>query len=102
MKSCLFYLALMEFTWDLDKENKNLVKHGFKFSMAEEIIKSPDMLLLIDDRYDYGEERYLSYAEIEGLKVCLCYVIRDDVHRVISLRRVHDKEWRKVHGDSYL
>ena len=92
----------MKYTWDLDKERKNLEKHGFDFELAERIINSSDMLCLADNRFDYGEERKLAYAEIDGVKMCLCFTIRDLTNRIISLRRVHNKEWRKVHGNGYL
>ena len=75
----------------------NIKNHEIDFIIAEKIYHSKDAFAMIDDRKDYGEERYLIYGTVEHLKMCMCCVFRDDSIRVISIRRVHDKEWRKVY-----
>ena len=82
--------------WDEEKYKRNLDKHKLDFSLAERILTSPKMFDMIDKRNEYGEERHLAYAEVEGIKMCLCYVLRDNGYRVISLRRVREREWRKI------
>jgi len=89
----------MKFTWDIIKQKSNLEKHGLDFDYAEKILKSSKVSTFIDNRFDYGEERNLAYSIVDGIKMCLCFVQRDDEIRVISIRRVHDKEWRKHYGD---
>jgi len=89
----------MIFTWDEEKRKKNIEKHNLDFVFAEKIFDTSKGHDFIDNRFDYGEERHLHYAEIDGVKVCLCYVTRKDEMRIISLRRVHDKEWRKYYDN---
>ena len=86
----------MNFTWDDEKERRNLEKHKMDFSLAEAIISCDDVIIKLDDRRDYGEDRYLAYSEVDGAMLCLCFMIRDGSYRVISLRRANKKEWRKA------
>jgi hypothetical protein len=92
----------MKYTWDKEKENKNIEKHGFDFTLAEEILDGSVVADIVDDRFNYGEERRLVYSVVNDKKLCMCYVYRVDVIRVISIRRVHEKEWRKYYGDSHI
>jgi uncharacterized DUF497 family protein len=87
----------MTFEWDENKRRSNIEKHGLDFVLALQILEAPDMYEILDDRFDYGEDRYLAYAEINGVRLCLCYARKPkDTIRVISLRRAHKKEWRKL------
>ena len=86
----------MKYTWDEEKRKANIAKHGLDFNRAHEVLTSTPIVDFIDARNDYGETRHLAYAEVKKEKMCLCYVARGSEIRVISLRRVHDKEWRKV------
>jgi uncharacterized DUF497 family protein len=87
----------MTFEWDENKRKSNIEKHGLDFVLAPHILEALDMFAILDDRFDYGEDRYLAYAEINGIKLCLCYARKaKDTIRVISLRRAHKKEWRKA------
>jgi len=94
------FLELMRFTWDDNKRESNLDKHGLDFDYAEKILNASKVYIFIDNRYDYGEERRLAYSIVDGVKLCLCFVHRIDEIRVISIRRVPDREWRKHYGDS--
>jgi uncharacterized DUF497 family protein len=87
----------MMYEWDEVKRKSNIEKHGLDFVLAPLIMDSTDMFVLPDDRFDYGEDRYLAYAEINGMRLCVCYVKKTkDTIRIISLRRAHKKEWRKL------
>lgn len=46
----------MRFEWDEEKNQANIRKHGFNFTDAWEIFESP-MLISLDVKEDYGEER---------------------------------------------
>ena len=50
---------------------------------------------VVDDRYDYGEIRYLAYGLIDGATYCLAFTDRGGQVRPISLRRAHAKEMRR-------
>ena len=90
----------MKFIWDENKLKSNLEKHGLDFDIAEDILSVQSAFDMIDDRFDYDEERHLVYSELDGVKLCMCYTFRGDEIRVISIRKVHNKEWRKYYGDS--
>ena len=47
----------MRFDWDEKKRITNIVDHAFDFADAWEIFEA-DMLADIDDREDYGEDRW--------------------------------------------
>jgi len=50
----------MDFEWDADKAQKNLEKHGIRFEIAAAVFIDPNHITAIDDRFDYGEERYVT------------------------------------------
>ena len=92
----------MKFTWDEKKRKANLEKHGLDFTLAERIFGASDVVDILDTRCDYGEERHLAYATINNKKMCLCYVVREEAIRVISIRGVHEREWRKHYDNEIL
>ncbi len=52
---------------------------------------------LRDDREDYGEERFLTAAQIAGRLVVVVWTPRDGTRRIISMRYAHEREakrWR--------
>ena len=52
-------------------------------------------LEMVDDRFDYGESRYLAYGVIDDAAYCLVFTIRNGRYRPISLRQAHAKEMRR-------
>ena len=75
--------------FDPDKDRRNRAKHGVPLSLWSEM----EMIaVIIDDRKDYGEERYRAFGEIYGHPHCLVFTVRDGEVRPISLRRAHQKE----------
>ena len=48
-----------EFEWDEDKAAENLAIHGVAFRKATLVFLDPLSLEEIDDRVDYGEDRYI-------------------------------------------
>ena len=45
-----------------------------------------------DTRKDYGETRYATLGLIEGRLDCMCFTIRGDNIRIISLRKANERE----------
>ena len=81
----------MKITYNLDKDARNKTKHGVSLSLALRIDwESVDAL--VDSRHDYGEERFLALAPIDGRLYMVVFVIRDDTVRVISLRKANKRE----------
>jgi uncharacterized DUF497 family protein len=50
---------------------------------------------VIEDRAEHGETRYRAFGRVEGEARCLVFSYRGSVIRVISYRRVHEKEMRR-------
>jgi uncharacterized DUF497 family protein len=48
-----------------------------------------------DDRFDYGETRYIAFGEIEDELHCLVFTFRGSKVRAISLRKATKKEIRR-------
>jgi uncharacterized DUF497 family protein len=78
----------MEFEWDEDKREANLVKHGIDFAQAI-TIWSGQVIDPSASRVNDGETRYLALGAIgnDDLVIAVVYTLRDDVRRVISARR---------------
>jgi uncharacterized protein len=81
----------MTFDWDEKKRKANLQRHGLDFRDAERIFEN-ETLLLIDDRFDYGEIRYVTFGMLRNIVVALVYTEQDESVRVISLRRATPNE----------
>ncbi|HCZ16487.1 MAG TPA: hypothetical protein DHV85_18245 [Candidatus Accumulibacter sp.] len=81
----------MRYTWDETKRQANLKKHGLDFSDAEKVFAGP--LLLIDDqRADYGDQRMIGIGLLDCLVVLIMHVESDEAIRIISMRRADSDE----------
>ncbi len=81
----------MRYTWDETKRQANLKKHGLDFSDAEKVFAGP--LLLIDDqRADYGEQRMIGIGLLDCLVVLIVHVESDEAIRIIYMRRADSDE----------
>ena len=81
----------MSVAFDPDKEARNILKHGVSLARAEEI----DMAAAIvreDDRFDYGEARYVAFGRIDDTLHCLVFTFRGTDVRAISLRKANRRE----------
>lgn len=47
----------MQFAWDDEKNEINIQKHGIDFADVHVMFQAP-MLVDVDDRTEYGEERW--------------------------------------------
>ncbi len=77
----------MKFEWDIQKNETNIVKHGFDFTDAQGMFALP-MLVDPDERKDYGEERWKGIGLSGGRVAVVIYIEPDDeTIRIISLRK---------------
>ena len=86
----------MKFTWDEQKQQTNLEKHGLDFTTASRIFGGR-IVKWIDDRYDYGETRIRALGEVAGLVLHVTYTRRNSARRIISARRANERERRKYY-----
>ncbi|MBD2152732.1 BrnT family toxin [Pseudanabaena sp. FACHB-1277] len=76
----------MNFEWDEAKRIANLRKHGIDF-LDVAIVFDGDTLIVEDDRYDYGEQRFVTFGLLRGLVVAVVHTDRQDSIRIISVRK---------------
>jgi uncharacterized DUF497 family protein len=77
----------MVLEWDEEKRRANVQKHGLDFADAGELFAAP-MLVALDDREDYGEERWIGIGMLRTRIVVVVYAERGAANiRIISLRK---------------
>ena len=78
----------MKFEWDEDKNRENIRKHGIDFADAIEIFRHP-MLTDLDNKRDYGEDRWRSIGLMKSTVAVVVYLEWDEENRIrfISARK---------------
>jgi uncharacterized protein len=76
----------MEFQWDETKRLTNLRKHGIDF-IDVPIIFDGDIVTVEDDRFNYGEQRFVTLGFLQGRVVAVVYTEREECIRIISARK---------------
>ena len=88
------YNNRIKFEWDETKRKLNIKKHGIDFVNASKIFDS-HTLTIEDDRYDYGEERFVTFGILEGRVVVVVHTENEDSIRIISIRKATKYEEKK-------
>ena len=77
----------MDFKWDESKNKTNIDKRDLDFADAWQIFDAP-MVVRIDNRKDYGEERFVGIGFLKNLVVVIVFTEpNEQTIRVISLRK---------------
>ena len=81
----------MRFEWDEAKRRINLTRHGIDFLDIPPVF---DGLTadLVDERYNYGEERLFTLGLLNGEVVAIGYTQNGDLIRLITARRASRNE----------
>jgi uncharacterized protein len=74
------------FTWDEAKAVANYAKHGVNFETAIQVFADPFAIERLDDREDYGEERFILIGMAESAILTIVYTEHDGRFRLISAR----------------
>lgn len=74
------------FEWDEAKAAENYAKQGVSFETATTAFEDPFGIERLDDREDYGEERFVLIAMAEEAVLTIAYTERDEHIRIISAR----------------
>ena len=84
----------MKYDWDAGKAQANFARHKVEFSTAVDF-EWDTAVETLDDRFDYGEERWVALGFIGTLLHVMVYVYRADEIRIISLRKAnrHEREY---------
>ena len=84
----------MAITFDPAKREVILKERGIDVLDAAKVFAGATATW-IDDRFDYGETRYLTAGLLADRMVLIAWTRRDNSRRVISMRYCHAKEVRK-------
>jgi uncharacterized protein len=76
----------MQFEWDESKRISNLRKHGIDFLDIPPVFDG-SILTIEDERFDYGENRFVTFGLLQGRVVAVVHTEGDDYIRVISARK---------------
>ena len=77
---------MMRFEWDENKRLANIHKHGFDFTDVSSVFDS-DTVAVEDDRYNYGEQRFVTFGLFQGRVIAVVHTENDDLVRIISARK---------------
>ena len=91
----------MKLEWDPEKNSDNIEKHGIPFEEAQEIFSDPLHVSILDERFSYFEERWITIGRTEaGQTVVVAHLYyveqQDEIIRIISARPATGRE-KKVY-----
>ena len=84
----------MDVAFDTNKNAANVEKHGVSLAAAASI-EWDSALTWADERHHYGEARMCAIAYIGDRLHCVVYVDREEMRRIISLRRANLREVKR-------
>ena len=77
--------------FDTTKRERTLLERGLDFADAGNVFQGLHFTAL-DDRFDYGEDRFITVGTLEDRIVVLVWTPRDVARRIISMRYANDRE----------
>lgn len=87
----------MRVTFDPAKRDLTQVHRGLDFARAGEVFAGLTATV-IDERFDYGETRFITAGQLDGRLVVVVWTDRGEARHIISMRYCHAKEekiWRR-------
>lgn len=85
----------MRFEWDEAKNRLNIRDHKIDFADVPPVFRGP-MLVELDDREEYGEDRWVAVGSLGNLVIVVVYTERRrDTVRIISARKANRFERRR-------
>jgi uncharacterized protein len=91
------HLIRTKITFDPSKRDVTLKQRALDFAWAGEVFAGLTATT-IDDRFDYGETRFITAGHLDGRLVVMVWTQRGEARHVISMRHCHAKEekiWRR-------
>jgi uncharacterized DUF497 family protein len=86
----------MKIEFDDAKRDVTLLERGLDFLRASEVFAGLH-LTNEDMRKDYGERRFQTAGWLDGRIVVLVWTPRGTARRIISMRKVNDRELKILH-----
>ena len=81
----------MRFSWSERKRAVNLKEHGLDFVDAPRVFEGLTFTYE-DDRFAYGEQRFITLGLLAGVPVSIAHTETDDEIRIISFRKATSRE----------
>lgn len=85
----------MLFEFDPDKDALNRMKHGLGLAEAERLDWDAADIFRDNLAYAGGEVRYIAFAPLDGRLHAVWFTWRDNICRVIGIRKANRKEVRR-------
>lgn len=88
----------MQFEWDESKNKATIKKHKISFAEAETVFDDPLHISILDKRFDYFDERWITFGTTKKGKVIAVghlYFLTEDGEehiRIITARKATKKE----------
>jgi uncharacterized DUF497 family protein len=89
----------MKIEFDPAKNAKNIQERGISFDLATDFDLA-SAKIWPDTRKDYGEARFIALGFISERLFSMVFTVRDDVLRVISLRKANKREVKRYETQS--
>jgi uncharacterized protein len=83
----IFYV----FEWDEEKRLSNITKHGIDFIGIETVFDG-EIITILDDRFEYGEDRFITFGLLDGRIVAIVHTETSTTIRMISQRKAPTNE----------
>ncbi len=84
----------MTYEWDETKNRANIRKHGIDFMDVPSMFQHP-MVTFLDQRMDYGEERWIGIGILKTIVAVVVFTEpKDGTIRIISARKATTHEER--------
>ena len=81
----------MVIEFDTVKRDKTLLERGLDFADSDKVFARIHFMAP-DDRFDYGEERFITVGLLDDRIVVIVWTPRNDARRIISMRYANDRE----------
>jgi uncharacterized DUF497 family protein len=81
----------LRISFDPVKHALTLRHRGLDFTRAGKVCEGRSATI-VDDRFDYGETRFITAGHLDGRLVVMIWTQRGEARHVISMRHCHAKE----------
>ncbi|MCF7913853.1 MAG: BrnT family toxin [Spirochaetaceae bacterium] len=94
------YTVTMRFEWDAHKAAANKQKHGISFNLAAEVFNDPLHVSILDTRFNYFEERWITLGATHKLLLLVVAHLYftyegEEIIRIVSAREATANEQRQ-------
>lgn len=85
----------MKISYDSAKRNETLKERGLDFKSSVEVFTGLLQFTFKDERFDYGEVRWITIGYLNRRMVVVVWTQRDETMHIISMRKANEKEQKK-------